>query len=277
MVSRKILKIVFWGEDAFSCIILRSLAEAGYKIGLVVTPYYDNLIYKRLAGVCKTLQVPLLRAKKINTDEVYEAVKQVQPDLCVISHFERLIKEPILSVPKLGFINLHPSLLPNYRGMAPQHWPIINGEKEAGITVHYVDGGTDTGDIIVQRRFPLKDDMYVSDLQKIWMENYKTIMVEAIDNIINNSPVTVQRHLEGSYYGKLKEEQCLINSEGTVQEAYNMVRGLSLPYYGARLGNMIIYRAHIAKADEEIGMNKNIVSFKDGKLVLEQYKELITK
>lgn len=275
MESGKLLKIVFWGEDAFSCIILRSLAEAGHQIGLVVTPYYDNLIYKRLEGVCKLLQVPLLRAKKINSDEVYESVKQVRPDLCVISHFERLIKEPILSIPKLGFINLHPSLLPNYRGMAPQHWPIINGDKEAGITVHYVDEGTDTGDIIVQRLFPLSEDMYVSDLQKIWMEHYKTIMVEAIDNIINKRPVTVQRHLEGSYYGKLKEEQCQINLEGSVHVAYNLVRGVSLPYFGARYDKMIIYRAHVAKDDEDNTADKPVVVFNDGKLIVEQYKEII--
>lgn len=274
-MSTSKLKIVFWGEDAFSCIILRSLADAGHQIGLVVTPYYDNLIYKRLEGVCKLLQVPLLRAKKINSDEVYEAVKQVRPDLCVISHFERLIKEPILSIPKLGFINLHPSLLPNYRGMAPQHWPIINGDKEAGITVHYVDEGTDTGDIIVQRLFPLSEDMYVSDLQKIWMEHYKTIMVEAIDNIINKRPVTVQRHLEGSYYGKLKEEQCQINIEGSVHEAYNLVRGVSLPYFGARYDNMIIYRAHVAKDVEDNTTDKPVVVFNDGKLIVEQYKEII--
>lgn len=268
------LKIVFWGEDAFSCIILRSLAEAGHQIGLVVTPYYDNLIYKRLEGVSKLLQVPLQRAKKINSDEVYEAVKQVQPDLCVISHFERLIKEPILSLPKLGFINLHPSLLPYYRGMAPQHWPIINGDKEAGITVHYVDEGTDTGDIIVQRRFPLTDEMYVSDLQKVWMEHYKTIMVEAIDNIVNNRLVTVQRHLEGTYYGKLKEEQCKINPEGSVYEAYNLVRGVSLPYLGARYDDMIVYRAHVAKENEEIGTDKPVLNFFDGKLIIEQYKSI---
>ena len=268
------MKIVFWGEDAFSCIILRSLVEAGHHIGLAVTPYYDNLIYKRLEGVCKTLQVPLLRPKKINSNEVLEAVKKEQPDLCVISHFERLIKEPILSVPKIGFINLHPSLLPNYRGMAPQHWPIIKGDKEAGITVHYVDEGTDTGDIILQRRFALADDVYVSDLQKIWMEHYKTIMVEAIDNIINNRPVIIQRHLEGSFYGKLKEEQCQINPEGSVREAYNLVRGVSLPYFGARYVNMIIYRARIAKEGEEYYTDKPVVEFKDGKLVVEQYKEI---
>lgn len=272
-MNKNALNIVFWGEDAFSCIILRSLVEAGHNVKLVVTPLYDNLKYKKLEFACKSLEIPLLREKKINSEVVYEAVKRVEPDLCVISHFERLIKEPILSVPKMGFVNLHPSLLPDYRGMAPQHWPIINGEKEAGITVHYVDEGTDTGDIIVQRRIALTDDMYVSDLQKVWMEHYKTIMVEAIDNIIKGKPTVVQRHLPGRYYGKLKEEQCQINPDGSVREAYNLIRGVSLPYYGARYDNLIIYRAHIMK-DADNPSDKPVINFNDGKLVLEQYKEI---
>lgn len=66
----------------------------------------------------------------------------------------------------MGFINLHPSLLPEYRGMAPQHWPIINGESKTGVTVHYVDEGTDTGDIILQEEIELLPTDYVYDLQK---------------------------------------------------------------------------------------------------------------
>lgn len=271
-ISKK-LNIVFWGEDAFSNIILNSLIEAGHHVKLVVTPFYENVIYKRLEVTCNKYGIQHIRPRKINSQEVCDAVMEANPDLCVISHFERLIKEPLLSIPKMGFINLHPSLLPNYRGMAPQHWPIINGEKEAGITVHYVDEGTDTGDIIVQRRFPLNDEMYVSDLQKIWMENYKTIMVEAINNIIIGAPTIVQRHLEGSYYGKLKEDQCHINPNGSVQEAYNLVLGVSLPYYGARYDNLIIYRAHILKEGEQATTEKPVISFYDGKLIVEQYKE----
>lgn len=274
-MERKPLRIVFWGEDAFSNIILNSLIEAGHQVKLVVTPYYENVIYKRLEVTCNKYGIQHIRPKKINSQEVCDAVRQANPDLCVISHFERLIKEPLLSIPPMGFINLHPSLLPNYRGMAPQHWPIINGEKEAGMTVHYVDEGTDTGDIIVQRRFPLNDEMYVSDLQKIWMANYKTIMVEAIDNILNGKPVVVQRHLEGSYYGKLKKEQCQINPEGSIRDAYNLIRGVSLPYFGARYEDKyIIYRAHIARTNEDLQSDKPVIPFADGKLVVEQFKEI---
>ena len=273
MIMERVIKnIVFWGEDAFSNVVLTSLIQAGYNVKMVVTPLYDNLIYKRLETNCTLNGIEFIREKPINSYKVYEKVKACEPDLCVICHFERLIKEPILSLPKYGFINVHPSLLPYYRGMAPQHWPIINGEKEAGITCHYVDEGTDTGNIIVQRIVPLTDDMYVSDLQRVWLKEYTTLVVEAIDRIRRDEPTREQRHLEGSYYGKLKEEQCVINPKGTIREAYNLVRGVSLPYYGARFNNKIIYRAHIMKDGEDI-MDKTTIAFHDGILVLDQFKE----
>lgn len=270
-MKKKLLNIVFWGEDSFSNVVLLSLIEAGYHISLVVTPYYDNFIYKRLELTCNKYKIPLLRAKKINSYEVYDAVKTVSPDLCIISHFERLIKKPLLDIPPMGFINLHPSLLPNYRGMAPQHWPIINGETEAGITVHYVDEQPDTGNIIIQKRFPLSSDMYVSDLQKVWLEYYRTIMVEALEKIFESRPTTEQHHLKGSYYGKLTKEQCVINPKGSVIQAYNLVRGLSRPYCGARHENIIIYRAHIYNDEEQI-KNKPMIKFKDGILVIDVFK-----
>ena len=269
-MKREPLNIVFWGEDAFSNVVLTSLIEVGHNVNLVVTPYYDNFIYKRLELTCKKNDISLLRPRKINSGEVYETVKGVAPDLCVILHFESLIKQPILGIPPMGFINLHP-LLPYYRGMAPQHWPIINGETEVGITVHYVDEDADTGNIIIQRRFQLLPDMYVSDLQKVWLLDYRTIMVEAINNIIENKPTIEQRYLKGSYYGKLTEEQCIINPKGSVKQAYNLVRGVSQPYFGARYGNLIIYRAHIYKNDETF-TDKPVIEFNDGLLVVDMFK-----
>lgn len=265
--------IVFWGEDAFSNVVLNSLIKSGYNVQMVVTPQYETPIYKRLELTCKKNGIEFIRAKAVNGNEVFEKLKKYKPDLCVICHFERLIKPHLLSIPRYGFINVHPSLLPDYRGMSPQHWPIVNGESKTGITCHYVDEGTDTGDIILQREIPLNDKMYVSDLQKIWLMEYKTIVTEAIEKIKENAPVAKQKNLPGSYYGKLKECECIINHEASVHTAYNMVRGMSLPYCGARFDNMIILRAHIKDVNETTGSFPTI-EFHDGTLVLEQYKNI---
>ena len=267
---RKRLDIVFFGEDSFSDIILNSLIEAGHNVNLVVTPYYDNNIYKRLALRCQKNGISLLRTQKVNSDETVAAVAAARPDLCCIAHFERLVKKPLLQIPRLGFINLHPSLLPDYRGMAPQHWPIINREKKTGLTIHYVDETADTGDIILQREIPLNEDMYVSDLQMKWREEYKTIMVEAIKRMLSGAPTICQKELQGRYYGKLKPEQCVVDLSGSVHDAYAMVRGLSMPYHGAVIGDKIVYRAHV----ERLGTpSNNAVDFKDGALVLDLFKD----
>ena len=189
---------------------------------MVLSPWYDNLVYKKLEFTSLKNNIPFKRYKEINSEEVFQYVKSCTPDLCVIAHFEKLIKIPILEIPKLGFINLHPSLLPFYRGMAPQHWPIINGEQETGISVHYVDAGIDTGDIIVQERIPISEDMYVSDLQNQWLQIYSHIVLDAINRIINNYP-PVKQPANGSYYGKIKAEQFIL--EPTVTCCPSRIRG----------------------------------------------------
>lgn len=262
--------IIFWGEDSYSNIVLQSIIEAGYNILLVITPRYNNAIYKRLEITCKKYRIPFERYVNINSDEVYYRVKNLSPDLCVIAHFQKLISEEILLIPSLGFINLHPSLLPNYRGMAPQHWPIINGDKETGVTVHYVDKTADTGDIIIQIPIPISSDMYVSDLQNKWIGIYKVIVIEAIKRIKNNYPVIVQRNLPGSYYGKLLKEQCKINLNDSTQSVYNLIRGVSLPYFGAECNDVIIWRAHHLASDlekkimDEYFYNGNYLNTKSG-------------
>lgn len=284
----KQLNIVFWGEDSFSNVVLNSLIEAGHNIKMVITPYYENFIYQRLELSCIKNDIPFKRCKNINSKEMYQLLKETKPDLCVISHFERLIKLPLLSVPKMGFINLHPSMLPDYRGMAPQHWPIINGESETGVTVHYVDEGVDTGDIIIQEAIPLYGNEYVSDLQKRWLVIYKRIMVEAIDRILVGTKTKKQKDLAGSYYGKLRVEQCQININSDVDQVYNLIRGVSMPYHGAQLGNVIIWRAHkLNEIPQDIFSlpvgayfncsfmskdEKNLLILRNGCLVIDKYQ-----
>ena len=279
----KDLNIVFFGEDAFSNVVLKSLINAGHHVKMVITPYYDNLIYKRLELTCEQSNVQFESCKKINSEETCILVKNANPDLCVISHFERIIKQPLLGIPKMGFINLHPSLLPNHRGLAPQHWPIIEGDKEAGITIHYVDEGTDTGNIILQKRFPLHGNEYVNDLQKIWMKYYQSVMVEAIDRIIAGKPTISQEGMVGSYHGRLKDEECQIDIDGTARKAYNIVRGVGMPYHGAQIGNVIVWKAHLDEnkkvADTHKGLHLDSIDgdyivFNDGLLFIDKYQKV---
>lgn len=272
-MKKRSLDIVLFGIDNYSNIVLKSLIDAGHQIKLVVCHNYDEESYEQLKKTCANNNISINRYAKINSEEVISAVKVAKPDICVIAHFERIIRKELLSIPPMGFINLHPSLLPNYRGLAPQHWPIINGESKTGITVHYVDEGTDTGDIILQRVFDLPDNLYVAELQNIWKEQYKTIMVEAINNIIDEKPTISQNGKTGSFYEKMKDEPYPLSRDWSVKTAYNWVRAMSLPYNGVICDNLQIFKAHILEEDENID-DEPVIQFKDGTLVIDWYDEI---
>ncbi|MDR2423212.1 MAG: methionyl-tRNA formyltransferase, partial [Prevotellaceae bacterium] len=228
----KNLTIVFFGEDSFSNIVLASLLKAGHEVPLVVSPLYDNDIHKRLETTARHNCSEYLRERNINDISVAEKVKKHKPDLLISAHFEKLLKKDLINIPTLGCLNLHPSLLPHYRGMSPQHWPIINGDRKTGITVHFIDEGADTGNIVMQREIELDEKMYVSDLQAIWAKEYRTLMCEAVKKVMDGYRGEKQDVNAGSYYGKLKPEQCEIHIEKGVRAIYNLIRGVSMPYHG---------------------------------------------
>lgn len=246
------MRIVFFGEDSFSAVVLNSILDKNYCVLSVYSPFYENNQHARLNKVCIDNNIEFKRVNDVNSEIIESELKILSPDIICICHFEKIVKKNILKIPKYGCINLHPSILPHYRGLAPQHWPIINGDEETGVTVHFVNEGIDTGDIIIQRKIKIKDDEYVSDLQKRMLGIYRTIMVEAIGQIWDNKKFKKQNHSIGSYFGRLKVDNCHIDLNDSVSKAYNLIRAVSYPYFGARLGDKIIWRAKIA--------DKNLVS-----------------
>lgn len=284
------MKIIFFGEDSFSNVVLQSLLDARFDVVLVVSPFYDNLIHKRLEKTCLINHIEYLRIVDFKAKTFINKLNSLSPDLIVITHFKILIQKEIINIPNFGCINLHPSLLPYYRGMSPQHWPIINGEHETGVSVHFVDEHIDTGDIILQKKVKITPVMYISDLQLEFIKVYKTIVVEAINLIKqpNFTPIK-QSHLKGTYYGKLEREQCRIDLSQSKNQIINLVHGVSKPYYGAYLDDSIIWKARIADESEDytfrkdsknkIGLNfsssgRPYLSLKDGSIIIEKYEKI---
>ncbi|MDR0605455.1 MAG: methionyl-tRNA formyltransferase [Bacteroidales bacterium] len=274
--------IVFLGEDAFSNVVLVSLLKAGYKIPAVITPLYNNNIHKKMEYTALQNNIEYIRTKNINSDTIIGKIAEIKPDLLITVHFEKLLGKALINIPSLGCLNLHPSILPFYRGMSPQHWPIINGEKKTGITVHFIDEGIDTGNIVLQYEIVLNDTMYVHDLQMIWAKMYQTVMCEAIEMVINGEKGEKQSLTDGSYYGKLKSEQCEISIVQGIKRAYNLIRGVSMPYHGAYIQTkdkmIIIWKAEII-SNQPLGKtgeimtenNKLYLPFYDGTLLINKY------
>ena len=151
---------------------------------------------------------------------------------------------------RLGGLNLHPSLLPKYRGMSPQHWPIILGDKETGVTVHRMEKVVDTGDIIRQCRIPLRSDIYIHELQKRFLEIYRIIMVESVSRLIEGERGEKQNSKDATYFPRIKDFDMEINCDTSVEYAYGLIRAFSYPYKGAVFQGVRIMRAKLVDQKE---------------------------
>lgn len=242
------MRIAFFGEDSFSCTVLQTLVKTEhFDIVCCVSPFYTNKTqHIRLEKFCTQHSIPFFREKKLDGISFNKKISDLFPDLIVVAHFERLLSPEIIAIPKYGAINIHPAALPDYRGLAPQHWPIINGDSKTAVTVHFIDSTADTGDIIVQEEVEIKNTDYVTDLQKKFLTVYPRVILKAIDLIVTKKVKRVkQNHLYGRYYNKLKLEDCYITANFDAYSAYNLIRAVSTPYFGARFYDYIIWKARV--------------------------------
>jgi methionyl-tRNA formyltransferase len=277
------MKIIFLGEDSFSALVLESMIENEQEVIGVFSPTYNNLIYKRLENTAIKNSIPFQRLDNINSSYSIELIRKLEPDLIISTHFQQLLKKEIIEIPRIGCVNLHPSLLPKYRGMAPQHWPIIFGDSKTGVSVHYVNEGIDTGNIINQKILSIHPDCYVSELQSLLIPLYKEVINESLTLILSGYRGAVQSRVGSSYFGRLKAADTVIRCDMSVKQAYALIRAVSCPYMGAVFDGVRIWKAHpinkIASGEHSdstvIGIHeidgKHFLSLWDGFLELDKF------
>ncbi len=228
------MRIVFWGSAGFSIPILESIYRGGYEIVCVVTApakpagrglkISPNPVYNK----ARELGIKVITPINPNTEEVYKILAELKPELCVLSSYGYIIKEPILSLPIQGFINIHPSLLPKYRGPAPIQRAIINGEKVTGVTTFFMNAGIDSGNIILQKATEIGPDETYDELSTRLANLGAELTIETLKLIKNGAVKTLpQNDEEKSYAPKIKKEECQISWEKSKYEIHNLVRGLS--------------------------------------------------
>lgn len=154
------IKTVFMGTPEFAVPILDTLIKNTEVVLVVTQPdkYVGRkkvLTYSPIKVKALNNNIPVFQPVKIRED--YEEIKKYQPDLIVTCAYGQIVPKEVLDIPRLGCINVHASLLPKYRGGAPIHYAIMNGEKETGITIMYMDEGVDTGDMISSSAIPIED------------------------------------------------------------------------------------------------------------------------
>jgi methionyl-tRNA formyltransferase len=237
-------RIVFMGTPEFAVASLDALVKAGFDIVGVVTapdrPAGRGMKLQQSAvkqyAVEKGLHV--LQPEKLKSPEFLEALRSLKADLQIVVAF-RMLPEMVWNMPAMGTINVHGSLLPQYRGAAPLNWAIINGEKETGVTTFKLKHEIDTGDILLQERIPIRENETAGELHDEMKEVGAQLLVKTVQGLMDGtlketpqSTVNSQLSTELKHAPKIFTETCKIDWNKSVDEVHNLIRGLS-PYPGA--------------------------------------------
>lgn len=251
------MKIVFMGTSAFALPSLVAIHNAGHKILSVVTRPDSpkgrglNISPPPILEKTRQLGVPVLQPEKLK--DIEPDLTSLAPEVIVTVAYGKILPRSILSLPKYGCINLHPSLLPKYRGAAPIEGAIIGGEKETGVTIYIMDEGLDTGDIILQRRITIPQEENSGELSERLAEAGANLLVTTLTQIEQGTATrTPQDHNIHTMTRPIISNDCLINWEWPAEKVANLVRALS-PKIGAHTflkGVRIkIWRAHSVSID----------------------------
>ena len=179
-----------------------SLRYAGRKTAARFGGWAPILQRLSVDGVGRGYGIPILRPPSVNAPDFVAYVRDtLRPDLIVSVAASQIFKEPLLAIPPRGCINIHGALLPRYRGMLPSFWTLFNGEREGGVTVHYMSAGIDDGSIIAQRRFPIHADDTVETLIGRSKALGAEVLTEVLARIKRGGVATAPNNAaDGTYY-----------------------------------------------------------------------------
>ncbi|MFM6994020.1 MAG: methionyl-tRNA formyltransferase [Sediminibacterium sp.] len=232
-------RIVFMGTPAFAVASLKALLDAKMNVVGVVTapdkPAGRGMQLQQSAVKLFALehQLPIAQPEKLKSPDFFAQIQAWQPDLQIVVAF-RMLPESIWSFPPMGTLNVHGSLLPQYRGAAPINWAIINGEKETGVTTFRLQHAIDTGDILLQTRIPITPNMTAGELHDIMMEVGAQTLVKTLEGLIKNTLHAIPQKEDSTiqHAPKIFTKDCSINWHQSVAQIHNLIRGLA-PFPGA--------------------------------------------
>jgi len=233
------MKIIFMGSPDFAVPCLEELLKSPHDLAAVVTqPDRPKGRGKKLTPtpvkeIALKKGIPILQPEKVNSPEFIKLIKEAKPDLIVVVAFGQILKPELLDIPFFGCINVHASLLPQYRGAAPIHWAIINGEKETGVTTMFLDPGMDTGDMILKETVAIGPDDNVGLLHDRLASAGARVLRETIGLLEAGQIIRIpQKQEEATYAPPLKREHEMIHWDKNAKEIHDQVRGMN-PWPGA--------------------------------------------
>jgi methionyl-tRNA formyltransferase len=234
------MRLVFCGTPQFAVPTLNELlAQKEFDIAAVVTqpdrPRGRGMEVSAspVKEIASAAGVRVLQPEKIRTPEMQEMLRSLQPDAIVIIAYGQIIPARLLTIPKHGWINLHASLLPKYRGAAPIQWAIANGETITGLTSMRIDAGMDTGEMLLQKEFEIGAKETTPELAERLAEAGAPLMLETLRSLAEGKlHGHAQNNDDATYAPLLKKEDGRIDWTRRADEIYNRMRGFT-PWPGA--------------------------------------------
>ena len=287
-MTKKDIRIVYLGTPEFAVAGLQALVEGGYNVVAVVTMpdkpsgRGHHMQFSPVKEYALSVGLPVLQPEKLKDEAFLESLRSYQADLQIVVAF-RMLPEVVWAMPRLGTFNVHGSLLPQYRGAAPIHWAVINGDTETGLTTFMLKQEIDTGNIILQERIAIGEDEDTGSVHDRLMELSRSMVTRTTDLIIDCENQGIQlptipqpEGIELRPAPKLFKENCEIPfSDMTMEQVRNFVRGLSpypaawtnLTVNGQFFENVKIFKVDIPLyRNNEISKNDIVVPCRDGEV-----------
>jgi methionyl-tRNA formyltransferase len=234
------MRLIFCGTPLFAVPSLRRLiAEPGFEVAAVITQpdrpkgRGNEITFPAVKQVALDSGIGVLQPPKIRAPEFQAALEEIAADAIVIIAYGQIIPARLLTIPKLGWINLHASLLPKYRGAAPINWAIVNGETVSGLTTMRIDAGMDTGEMLLQKEISIGPEETAPELSLRMSEAGAPLTIETLRGL-QSGEITPQPqdHGQASLAPILKKEDGRIDWRRPAREIFNRMRGFA-PWPGA--------------------------------------------
>lgn len=232
------MKLVFMGTPEFAVPSLQALYEAGHDIvGVFTQPDRPAGRGKKMTAspvkiLAESLKLPVYQPPKIKIPEVVQTVDNLQPECIVVVAFGQILPPRILELPSYGCVNVHASLLPSYRGAAPIHWAVINGEPLTGVTTMRMDEGLDTGDILLKSQFPISSLATTGEVHDALARIGAELLLKTLEGLVKGTVTPAPQPKDFTYAPLLKREHEKLDWTWEAVKIYNRVRGMN-PWPGA--------------------------------------------
>ena len=262
------MKTIFMGTPEFAIPSLKVVSQ-NTDLKLIFTKEDkrnargNKIIYSPVKQFGLDNDIEVIQPKRMKDEEVIAKIKEINPDLIVVVAYGKILPKEIIDIPKYGIINVHSSLLPKYRGASPIHSAILNGDKESGVSIMYIEEGLDSGDVILKETCEITEDDTLGTLHDR-LKELGAIGLEKALKLIEAEEVKAEKQddSKATFVKPITKEQAKIDWNNTKEVIFNQIRGLN-PFPGAYTHNEKNENIKIYKSEklekEYVGENGTVV------------------